>query len=418
MTWEVEFFWVKKLFEQLKDVFAAAAMKYLTAVDSNPRVSNQHEIGGLIKAGLGKHLPCPNDGNKTRLQVTMVYLDDGGDEPTLVEDEVSWYDSRFDDPNRSPEWRLYYKRNLVTERFQETDFMLVALTHVGTLLIIFCPQNSQTEVQLRSIFGAVDKAVGQQLTEVQLQSMAIATPVRLMLANYGIELGVRKKGDDFLQKKLIERFGAKFPTTREFSAYARSLRDDLCAVESPDNTLLQWMDDEEHIFRMLERHIVKQRLLEGFGDDVDAFIRVSLSIQNRRKSRVGHAFENHIEEVLRSNGVAYEHGVRTEGKQKPDFLFPCREAYLDIGYPEADLRILGAKTTCKERWRQILAEATRVKEKHLITLEPSVSVDQTNQMKEKGVQLVVPLPIQVTYKPDQQEWLMSFGEFISTVKRS
>lgn len=402
-----------QLFEQLKDVFVAAALKYLTAVDANPTVSNQHEIGGLIKAGLGGHLPRPEDGSKTRLQATMVYLDDYSDEPVLVEDEVSWYDCRYEDDDRGAEWRLYYKRNSVTERIQKTDFMLVALTHEGTLLIMFCPQDSHTEVQLRSIFGAVGTKVGNRLTQVSVDTSMIATPVRLMLARYGIELVVQKSGDEVLRELLIEKFGATFPPTREFSAFARTLRNDLSAIESPDETLLQWMDDEEHIFRMLERHIVKQRLLEGFGEDVDAFIRVSLSIQNRRKSRVGHAFENHIEEVLRVNGVAYERGVRTEGKQKPDFLFPGRVAYLDSDYPESQLRILGAKTSCKERWRQVLAEATRVKVKHLITMEPSVSVDQTTQMEEKGVQLIVPLPIQATYKAEQQEWLMSFGQFIS-----
>lgn len=404
---------MKQLFEQLKDVFVAAALKYLTAVDANPTVSNQHEIGGLIKAGLGGHFPRPEDGSKTRLQVSMVYLDDYSDEPVLVEDEVSWYDCRYEDDDRGAEWRLYYKRNLVTERIRETDFMLVALTHEGTLLIMFCPQDSQTEVQLRSIFGAVGTKVGNRLTQVAVDTSTIATPVRLMLARYGIELVVQKSGDEVLRELLIEKFGSTFPPTREFSAFARTFRNDLSAIESPDETLLQWMDGEEHIFRMLERHIVKQRLLEGFGEDVDAFIRVSLSIQNRRKSRVGHAFENHIEEVLRLNGVAYERGVRTEGKQKPDFLFPGRGAYLDSDYPESQLRILGAKTTCKERWRQVLAEATRVKEKHLITMEPSVSVDQTTQMKEKGLQLIVPLPIQATYKAEQQEWLMSFGQFIS-----
>lgn len=404
---------MKKLIEQLKDVFVAAALKYLTAVDANPTVSNQHEIGGLIKAGLGAHLPCPKDGTKTRLQATMVYLEDFSDEPVLVEDEVSWYDCRFEDVHRGAEWRLYYKRNSITERIQETDFMLVALTHQGTLLIMFCPQESQTEVQLRSIFGAIGTKVGTRLTQVAVDASMIATPVRLMLARYGVELAIHKPGDEILRERLIEKFGTSFPPTKEFSSYARTLRNNLSAVDNPDETLLQWMDDEEHIFRMLERHIVKQRLLEGFGEDVDAFIRVSLSIQNRRKSRVGHAFENHIEEILRLNGVAYERGVRTEGKQKPDFLFPGRVAYLDSDYPESDLRILGAKTTCKERWRQVLAEATRVKEKHLITMEPSVSIDQTTQMKEKGVRLIVPLPIQATYKPDQQTWLMSFGEFIS-----
>lgn len=36
--------------------------------------------------------------------------------------------------------------------------------------------------------------------------------------------------------------------------------------------------------------------------------------------------------------------------------------------------MLGAKTTIKERWRQVLEEANRIERKHLITLEPAVSV--------------------------------------------
>jgi len=94
---------VNDLFEKLKDVFAAAALKYLKPVDANPKKSNQHEIGGLIQAGLGEHLPCPRDGSKTFLQATMFYLDDYCDEPVLVEDQLSWYDCRYKDVNREPE---------------------------------------------------------------------------------------------------------------------------------------------------------------------------------------------------------------------------------------------------------------------------------------------------------------------------
>jgi hypothetical protein len=205
--------------------------------------------------------------------------------------------------------------------------------------------------------------------------------------------------------------GPEYARTREFSAFARTITTDVSAVEDPDAALLQWMDDEERIFRLLERHIVQKHLESGF-EDVDAFIQVSLSVQNRRKSRVGFAFENHIEAVLQENGVQYQRGGQAEGKRKPDFLFPGQAAYLDKTFPESRLRVLGAKTTCKERWRQVLAEADRVSQKHLITLEPSVSSDQTDEMKSRNLQLVVPTPIQTTYKPEQQEWLMSFGEFI------
>ncbi len=409
------------MFEKLTDVFFAAALKYLKPVDADPGTSNQHEIGGLVRPGLGKYLCTPDDGTKLRFQATMAYLDDYSDEPILSEDWVSWYDCRYEDLTRGPEWRLYYPSNAVTDRFRESDLMLIALTRERTLLMMFCPQGSQAEVQLRTMFGALGTEASDEFKQVPIKTSFIAAPIRLMLARYGIELEVRKQGDETLRGQLVEKFGSKFPSTRDFSAFARTIGGDVSAVQDPDATLLQWMDDEEHIFRLLERHIVQKRLEEGFGEsgvDVDEFIKVSLSIQNRRKSRVGHAFENHIEEVLRQNSVAFERGVRTEGKQKPDFLFPGRAAYIDPGYFDTKLRMLGAKTTCKERWRQVLAEANRIAEKHLITMEPSVSSDQTEEMKLKGLQLVVPTPIHSTYKAEQQEWLMSFKQFISALSVS
>ena len=130
------------MFEKLTDVFSAAAVKYLTAVDANPHTSHQHEIGGLIKAGIGALLGVPRDGTKQKFQATMVYLSDSDDEPVTSEDSVSWYDTRFENPTRGPEWRLYYSTNAVSELFNETDFMLIALTHDRNLLLIFCPQGS------------------------------------------------------------------------------------------------------------------------------------------------------------------------------------------------------------------------------------------------------------------------------------
>jgi len=238
-----------------------------------------------------------------------------------------------------------------------------------------------------------------------------------MLARYGIELELNRSGDDELTELLVSKFGGSFPKTKEFSAFARTISTDVSAVDDPDATLLKWMDDEEHIFRLLERHIVQKHLEAGFGEsgvDVDAFIKVSLSVQNCRKARAGLAFEHHIEAVLRANDVRHERGVQTEGKRKPDFLFPGRGAYIDDVYPASKLRILGTKTTCKERWRQVLAEADRIPLKHSITLEPSVSNDQTEEMKSRQLQLIVPTPIQATYKQEQQAWLMSFFSSSST----
>lgn len=404
------------MFEQLADVFTSAAFKYLTAVDASP-VSNQHEIGGLVKAGIGKDLGTPDDGSQIKIAAMLVYLTEEEGEPIICEDTVTWYDTRYQDPNRSPEWRLYYKSNDVSNRFEPGDFFLIAVTREGTLLMIFCPPCSDYEDQIRTLFGVRDTNTNERgLTGVKVEQPGFTLPIRLMFARYGIEIG--SEGTDYLEL-IIDRFGAEFPKTKDFSKFARDLTRELSPVDNPDMTLIEWMETEESAFRQLEKHIVKQRLREGFGEnghDVDEFVRFSLSVQNRRKSRSGHAFENHIETILLSNGIIFDRGAITEGRQRPDFLFPSSSSYADTNFPGNNLRILGAKTTCKDRWRQVLAEAKRVPRKHLITMEPAISEAQTQQMEELQLQLVVPEAIQASYQPSQAEWLMSFKDFIDEIK--
>lgn len=92
------------------------------------------------------------------------------------------------------------------------------------------------------------------------------------------------------------------------------------------------------------------------------------------------------------------------------------ECYRDEGFPSSSLTMLGAKTTIKERWRQVLEEANRIERKHLITLEPAVSVDYTNAMRDSKLQLVIPSQLFPTYTPSQQEWLMDVGGFCEMVE--
>lgn len=63
----------------------------------------------------------------------------------------------------------------------------------------------------------------------------------------------------------------------------------------------------------------------------------------------------------------------------------------------------------------MLTEARRIETKHLITLQPSTSLNQTDQMLEEGVQLVVPAPIQPTYLAAQRARLMSVADFMNLV---
>ena len=78
--------------------------------------------------------------------------------------------------------------------------------------------------------------------------------------------------------------------------------------------------------------------------------------------------------------------------------------------------MLGAKTTAKDRWRQVLEEADRIQNKHLITLEGAISENQTNEMISRNLQLVVPVEIQRSYTQKQQDWLCSVRDFIDLVR--
>lgn len=216
--------------------------------------------------------------------------------------------------------------------------------------------------------------------------------------------------------KLIAPYEEKFPPTAEFSRIARQTLRKLDVESDPDKALLTWLEHEESLFRYMERRLVAQRLEEGFYDgsaaDVDEFISYSLSVQNRRKSRAGYALEHHLDEIFRHFELRYERQAKTELNSRPDFLFPGAKEYKDTSFPDTQLSMLGVKSTCKERWRQVLAEAQRIPEKHLLTLEPGISENQTDEMAVNKLQLVLPASLHFTYSESQRAWLMSLFDFI------
>ena len=77
--------------------------------------------------------------------------------------------------------------------------------------------------------------------------------------------------------------------------------------------------------------------------------------------------------------------------------------------------MLGVKSTCKDRWRQVLAEANRIKCKHLLTLETAISENQTYEMTVNHLRLVIPECLHYTYTSDQQKLLMSVKGFIERI---
>lgn len=396
---------------QLRDHFRGVGAKRLTAVDAEPQRSNQHEIG-TTRAMRQEFL-----GEGPRRDFPAIYIWMGQDQDAItVQSWATYYDARENQPHRAPEWRLYYPSNAVTETMNEGDALFLALDTTETLYFIIAPARSTSQEQLSWLFGVEPRRT------FQVRSFGDEGPELDFAAHFILdELGIEFEDPDAPGlDTIIEPLGTTFPPTAAFSQLARDSLPEVSPLDDPDAALLAWLSHEEALFRRLERRIVADRLETGFvdsdGTDVDGFIRFSLSVQNRRKSRMGHSLEHHLEAVFVAHRVRYVRGAVTENRQRPDFLFPSRDAYEAAPVEGApDLFMLGAKSTCKDRWRQVLAEAAKIPRKHLLTLEPRISSAQTNQMAMHDLQLVVPEPIHTTYTAAQRHWLWTLGDFIGEV---
>jgi hypothetical protein len=389
----------------LSDYFVGVAWKTLSGVETDRQRSNQHEFNG--SASLVQLLGTP--AGKANFPASFVYL--GSDEDDRIAESAfaTWYDSRARHPTRS-EWRLYFPHGSVPERMREGDLLVIARRPDDTLLVAVAEGRSTMASQLLWLFGLDAELASnfhtRDLSDETASRNAYATAAILEAIGVTIDLP-----DASYLDLLQRRFGNEFPPTAEFSSLAREVAGEVDAARDPDEALMAWMETEERLFRVFERRLVEARLDQGFGRDVDAFVAYSLTVQNRRKARAGRALENHLAEIFAAWGIRHSRSAQTEHKAKPDFLFPGVESYRD---PRMDIRlltVLGAKSTCKDRWRQVLTEADRIQTKHLLTLEPAITPSQTEEMQANHLQLVVPRALHETYRPPQRAWLLDLGQF-------
>jgi hypothetical protein len=395
----------------LSEYFTGVAVKTLSAVEADPVRSNQHEFNGVdgLRQIFGQAT------GKRKIPARFVYLSDDVEESVAEDGFLTWYDARERHPTRS-EHRLYFPSTVVSNRAQAGDLLVIGVKQDGSALVIVADGGSTVENQILWLFGvgSITTPGFAVRTEDEGDRVRLEYASRLILDSIGVE---PLETDDAVRllDGVLARFGPVFPSTRDFSAYARGTLG-LDPADDPDGVLVAWMDREETLFRALERHLISMRLAAGFADDVDGFIAYSLSVQNRRKSRVGAALENHLEEIFLRYGIRYDRTKVTENRARPDFLFPGVAEYRDPVFPDACLTVLGVKTTCKDRWRQVLAEADRIHDKHLFTLEPGISRSQTEEMRAKHLALVLPRGIHVSYHEEQRSWLMALETFVSLVR--
>ena len=207
-----------------------------------------------------------------------------------------------------------------------------------------------------------------------------------------------------------------FPTGADFSKNTQDILAECIAEfadKNPDEKVMRLYDAEYKLFQLVERRICEPDVTRLF-QNLDDFIKIANSITNRRRARAGRSLENHFASVFAQANIPFQPQPPIDGS--PDFIIPNAESYFDPSYPIERLFVIGVKTTCKDRWRQVLNEGRRVHHKHLATIQQGISLSQLTEMARADVSLVVPNEFHGSYPSGSPMRIMTVGEFIQTVK--
>jgi hypothetical protein len=228
--------------------------------------------------------------------------------------------------------------------------------------------------------------------------------------------------DDCIARLIREFAGAfsDFPSGDVFSETTRRILN-ACIKRypklAPDEALLRSIETEYQLFQFVERVVCQNAVAGKLFRDIDDFIHTALSILNRRKARAGRSFENHVEHLLTQAGIPHKMRPALGADGRPDIIIPSEEAYFDPAWPDEKLFVIGLKTTCKDRWRQVLNEGRRVRTKHILTLQQGITANQLSEMQAARVSLVVPSALHSKYPKEWQPALLDVQGFIRVAKQ-
>lgn len=245
------------------------------------------------------------------------------------------------------------------------------------------------------------------------------TETNNLITTGNVDLDLQEKKEIY---SFISYLKADFPSSEIMSSKARDIQNIVYnhleyIISNPDQKLLDWTSMEYKLFRALEHVRYGEAIRNGF-ENVEDFITLANQVLNRRKSRAGKSLEHHLSAIFDGNAVSYTAQAVTEGRKKPDFIFPSEAAYHDTSFSVEKIISLAAKTTCKDRWRQVLNEADRLRDKNkfLCTMQQGITSAQMDEMQSEKVILVVPKPYIKTYPRDKQDRIWTIKRFIEYVK--
>jgi type II restriction enzyme len=370
-----------------------ALLKFISPNDVG--LTGSHQKGYYLPKGVWQTFSTfpPTKGVNNDQRIEGVWQDG-----RVTHSTVKWYGT-----GTRSEYRL-------TGFNRERNFPFITHDCVGSLLLII-PESM--ERFLMYVFDLED-----DIEDVQA-GLGVEVVGRWALYDARAVVLPPESEDECISRRFREfaKHLSAFPATIAFAGEARLALEECVrgfVAKPSDDQLLRCVDAEYRLFQLVERKVCEKEIVRLFTS-VDDFLKTAQSILQRRKARAGRSLEHHVEHLLRESGLPFEMRVDVEGT-KPDVLIPSRKAYLDPAFPDDRLFAMGVKTTCKDRWRQVLREAPRVKHKHILTLQQGISPGQLAEMKASSLRVVVPAGLHKDYPPANQHELLSVAQFIDHVR--
>ena len=177
-----------------------------------------------------------------------------------------------------------------------------------------------------------------------------------------------------------------------------------------DELLIEYTTTEFEIFKLLEEALYTDQVGEGF-ESISDFLALAQTITQSRKSRAGRSLELHVAEILRRSGLSFDEQPVLDGTE-PDFILPGTAAYPEDANGREPF-VVAIKTTCRDRWRQVLREAPRVAKRYLLTTQHGMSDGQALDIAAAGIQLVVPKQLHADFAEQGAATLWTLERFLT-----
>jgi type II restriction enzyme len=370
----------------------AAILKYISPNDVG--LTGGHQYGFYLPKSLWQmYSPQPPDPGVVHKHPVRVQWQDG----RVTDSVVTWYGK-----GTRSEYRL--------TRFGR-DFPFLEPDLVGSLLVIIP----------RSIDDFLAYVLESEEDTADIQAK-LGVEIIDTWAVYRKEVLSPVETENECVEREFNEFVARitdFPSGLELASCARDTMMKCLAdfMHRPsDDRLMRCVEQEYELFKLVERKLCEPEIARAFKS-IDEFLETANSILQRRKSRAGLSLEHHVEDVLKDAGVPFERQPKSVDGQ-PDIIIPSAHEYHDPKWPTEKLFVVGVKRTCRDRWRQVLNEATRLKRRHILTIQPGISGKQLSEMRRAQVTVVVPHELHDKYPPNWRARLLTVDGFIGTVRRA